>query len=63
MFENNRRLVGQLQIHGGNFKLIGHVTSLIPGKNSRMLKAVVAALRSKARYFVWSSDLRLVNLY
>ena len=45
MFENNRRLVGQLQIHGGNFKLIGHVTSLIPDKTFTMLKVVVAALR------------------
>ena len=30
-------LVGQLQNHGGNFKRLGHVTSLIPSKDSGSL--------------------------
>ena len=31
------RLVGRMKIHGGNLKLTGHVTSLIPCKNSSLL--------------------------
>ena len=29
-------MVGQPQIHGGNFELISHVTSLIPFKDSKV---------------------------
>ena len=35
-FESISGVVSQLQIQRGNFKLIGHVTSMIPCKDSRV---------------------------
>ena len=64
-------LVGQLQLHGGNIKLIGHMTSSISCKDSRekdsnrpwmmSLRSLMASRRILKRIFLASSDIKLTT--
>ena len=65
------QLVGQLQLHGGNIKLIGHMTSSISYNDSRekdsnrpwmmSLRSLMASRRILKRIFLASSDIKLTT--